>query len=64
MLGNVSNCNTRARWAPFEAGDLQVDSVLTGGFARDESVTDLDAVMIVIDHARGENVRRELGRVS
>jgi RIO kinase 1 len=52
----------REIWARFEAGDLQADSVLTGVFAREEGVTDPDAVMIVIDDAREENIRRELGR--
>ena len=49
-------------WALFEAGELQPDSVLTGVFARDEGVTDPDGVMIVIDDAREETIRRELGR--
>jgi RIO kinase 1 len=52
----------REIWALFEAGDLQPDSVLTGVFAREEGVTDPDAVMVVIDDAREENIRRELGR--
>jgi RIO kinase 1 len=52
----------REIWARFEAGELQADSVLTGVFAREEGVTDPDAVMIVIDDAREENIRRELGR--
>jgi len=52
----------REIWARFEAGELQADSVLTGVFAREEGVTDPDAVMIVIDDAREEAIRRELGR--
>jgi RIO kinase 1 len=52
----------REIWALFEAGDLQPESVLTGVFARPEGVTDPDAVMVVIDDAREENIRRELGR--
>jgi RIO kinase 1 len=52
----------REIWALFEAGELQADSVLTGVFAREEGVTDPDAVMIVIDDAREEAIRRELGR--
>jgi len=52
----------REIWALYEAGELQVDSVLTGVFAREEGVTDPDAVMVVIDDAREENIRRELGR--
>jgi hypothetical protein len=31
-------------------------------FAREEGITDPGAVMIVIDDAREENIRRELGR--
>ncbi len=54
----------REIWALFEAGDLQADSVLTGLFARDERVADPDAVMIVIDDAREEYIRRELARDS
>ena len=52
----------REIWALFEAGELQADSVLTGVFAREEGITDPDAVMIVIDDAREEAIRRELGR--
>ena len=52
----------REIWALFEAGELQADSVLTGVCAREEGVTDPDAVMIVIDDAREEAIRRELGR--
>ena len=52
----------REIWALFEAGELQADSVLTGVFAREEGVTDPSVVMNVIDDAREENNRRELGR--
>ncbi len=52
----------REIWALFEAGDLQAGSKLTGVFARDEAVADPDAVMTVIEDAREENIRRELGR--
>jgi len=52
----------REIWALFEAGELQADSVLTGAFAREEGVTDPDAVMVVIEDAREEAIRRELGR--
>jgi RIO kinase 1 len=52
----------REIWALFQTGELQAGSVLTGVFAREELVTDPDAVMIVIDDAREENIRRELGR--
>jgi hypothetical protein len=36
--------------------------VLTGVFARDEAVADADAVLVVVEDAREENIRRELGR--
>jgi RIO kinase 1 len=52
----------REIWALFEAGALQAESALTGVFARDEAAVDPDAVMVVIDDAREENIRRELGR--
>jgi RIO kinase 1 len=52
----------REIWSLFEAGDLQGGSKLTGVFARDEAAVDPDAVMVVIDDAREENIRRELGR--
>jgi RIO kinase 1 len=54
----------REIWALFEAGELQPDSVLTGVFARAEGVTDPDTVMVAIDDAREENIRRELGRLA
>jgi RIO kinase 1 len=53
----------REIWAKFESGDLQAESVLTGVFAREEIAADADAVMMVIDDAREENIRRELGRL-
>ena len=54
----------REIWALFQAGELQADIVVTGVFAREEIVVDPDKVMIVIDDAREENIRRELGRTS
>ena len=52
----------RELWALFETGELQADSALTGVFAREEIIIDPDSVMIVIDDAREEAIRRELGR--
>jgi RIO kinase 1 len=52
----------REIWALFEAGELQPESVLTGAFAMDESTPDTAAVIDVIEDAREENIRRELGR--
>jgi RIO kinase 1 len=54
----------REIWALFQSGDLKPDSVLTGVFARDETQADAAAVMEVIDDAREENIRRELGRLA
>jgi RIO kinase 1 len=51
-------------WALFAAGELKPDSVLTGVFVKDEALTDPDAVMLAIDEAREEAIRRELGRVA
>ncbi|HLA73228.1 MAG TPA: PA4780 family RIO1-like protein kinase [Steroidobacteraceae bacterium] len=53
----------REIWALFEAGALQAESKLTGVFAREEGVTDPSIVMTVIEDAREENIRRELGRL-
>jgi RIO kinase 1 len=52
----------REMWSLFEQGELKADSELTGRFARDETQVDPDGVMAVIDDAREEAVRRELGR--
>jgi RIO kinase 1 len=52
----------REIWALFEQGELRPDSELTGLFAREETVTDPNSVMLVIDDAREEAIRRQLGR--
>lgn len=52
----------REMWALFEQGELRPDSKLTGLFARDESATDPSGVMLVIEDAREEATRRQLGR--
>jgi RIO kinase 1 len=54
----------REIWSLFEAGELRPDSELTGVFARQEGTADADAVMVVIDDAREEAIRRELGRLA
>jgi RIO kinase 1 len=54
----------REIWALFVAGELQAESALTGVFARDETSADTGAVMDVIEDAREENIRRELGRLA
>ena len=50
----------REMWSLFEQGELRADSVLTGLFARDESQTDPDGVLAVIEDAREEHLQREL----
>jgi RIO kinase 1 len=53
----------REMWSLFQRGELRPESVLTGRFARDESATDPAAVMLVIEDAREEALRRELGKL-
>src|SRR4029078_1034593 len=53
----------REMWALFEAGELKGESKVTGVFAREQGVTDTAGVIDVIEEAREENIRRELGRV-
>jgi RIO kinase 1 len=51
----------REMWSLFEQGELRADSTLTGLFARDESQTDPDSVLAVIEDAREEAMlQREL----
>jgi RIO kinase 1 len=52
----------REIWALFEQGELRADTQLTGVFAREEIPADAQGVMIVIDDAREEAMRRKLGR--
>ena len=49
-------------WALFEHGELQPDSRLTGIHERSESAADVDDVLVAIDDAREEAMRRQLGR--
>jgi RIO kinase 1 len=49
-------------WALFESGDLRPDGELTGVFVEDESAADVDGVMMAIDEARDEAIRRQRGR--
>jgi RIO kinase 1 len=48
----------REMWSLFQQGELKADSRLTGVFARDESQTDPDSVLAVIEDAR-EDAREE-----
>jgi RIO kinase 1 len=54
----------REMWARFEQGELTADSKLTGIFARDEATIDADGVLLAVEDAREEALRRELGRES
>src|ERR1700722_13978632 len=49
-------------WSLFEKGELHADTELTGVFETDLSAVDADGVLEVIDDAREEAIRRELGR--
>jgi RIO kinase 1 len=49
-------------WALFDQGELKPDSKLTGIFIKDETSADVNDVMLSIDDARDEAMRRERGR--
>jgi len=51
----------REMWALFEQGELKADSELTGVFLRDETQSDPESVLAVIEDAREEAIRREVG---
>jgi RIO kinase 1 len=52
----------REMWSLFEKGELHGDTELTGIFVTDAVAVDADGVLQVIDDAREEAIRRELGR--
>ena len=52
----------REMWALYEQGLLVPESKLTGVFAREETAADTEAVLLIIDDARDEAIRRQLGR--
>ena len=52
----------REMWHLFQQGELTADSRLTGDFARDETTADPDGVLLAVEDAREEAIRRELGR--
>ena len=52
----------REMWSLFEKGELHGDTALTGIFVTDTAAVDADGVLQVIDDAREEAIRRELGR--
>jgi len=49
-------------WALFDQGELKPDSKLTGIFIKDETSANVGNVMLAIDDARDEAMRRERGR--
>jgi RIO kinase 1 len=51
-------------WALFKQGELRADSQLTGTFRRDATAADAKSVLIAVQDAREEAVRRELGRMA
>jgi RIO kinase 1 len=52
----------REMWSLFEQGELTADKELTGKFVRAESTSDPESVLLAVDDAREEAMRRELGR--
>ncbi len=54
----------REMWAQFEQGELTADSKLTGVFARNATPADAASVLLAVEDARDEALRRELGRES
>jgi RIO kinase 1 len=52
----------REMWALFERGELTAESKLSGAFARDETPANADDVLLAVEDAREEALRRELGR--
>ena len=49
-------------WALYEKGELRPDSELTGEFAFNEAIADLDSVQLAIRDAREEALIRQQGR--
>jgi RIO kinase 1 len=54
----------REMWALFEQGELKADTELTGKFAQDETAADPESVLLVIEDAREEALRRVLSAQS
>lgn len=49
-------------WALFELGELKPETPLTGIFVKDETAPDVEEVMVAIDEAREEAIRRQRAR--
>jgi len=54
----------REMWAHFERGELTADSTLKGVFVRDETTVDATRILLAVEDAREEALRRALGRES
>lgn len=52
----------REMWAWFQKGELTPETLLTGVFVAEEGVADLGDVILAIDEARDEAIRRQRGR--
>ena len=51
-------------WALFEQGLLFPETPLTGVFVKDETAADVEGIVMAIDDAREEAIRRELARAA
>jgi RIO kinase 1 len=49
-------------WALFELGELKPETPLTGIFVKDETAPDVEEIMVAIDEAREEGIRRQRAR--
>jgi RIO kinase 1 len=49
-------------WALFELGELKPETPLTGIFVEDETAPDVEEIMVAIDEAREEAIRRQRAR--
>jgi RIO kinase 1 len=49
-------------WALFELGELNPETPLTGIFVKDETAPDVEEIMVAIDEAREEGIRRQRAR--
>jgi len=52
----------REMWDLFEQGTLTAERQLSGAFVREETAADADGVLLAVEDARQEALRRELGR--
>ena len=52
----------REMWSLFEQGELKPETLLTGAYVDDAAAPDLGDVIVAIDEARDEAIRRQRGR--